>query len=363
MTKKRLKLIKSNKQNLLSQYPSKDTIDKAFISIRNSSRYGVLKNLHISGVLNTKSASKFFGKKTVSDVVENSAESLLKIEKIPIQLLKDLLIFIQSVSEANCTEIKNNNQDNKNITSIEHLNELAPIEATQQLEKVINNLRNSPDFQNISHRLVSSFWDEAWPRAPFEESLTLKQICSLDVAKILRKRSLTPPKVGAMIAALDRAYQTTESKIKPITNTNKKDQSQSSSDIIEIINHYAPALIPQLSTLLSTAGMSSEQIANYISANLHENLITIISQLILKKMGVNHPCIRGIELQSVWTMNRHFIETVLEGIWAQLPLSKQQVENQLYVLLPNLDQKITSEIFSIGACYLIDKDRWEKKMQ
>lgn len=80
------------------------------------------------------------------------------------------------------------------------------MEAARRLSDVLERIRGSAKFSSFSNTRLGRYWLKGWPRAPFEEELTIKQICELNVDVILRKKSLTPLKVGAIVTALERCF-------------------------------------------------------------------------------------------------------------------------------------------------------------
>jgi len=82
---------------------------------------------------------------------------------------------------------------------------LSSVEAERRLTDAISALKSAPNFHLIKFSRLGDFWQEGWPRAPFEEALTLQQITEMKVAVMLEKRSFGPTKILNFVRALERA--------------------------------------------------------------------------------------------------------------------------------------------------------------
>jgi hypothetical protein len=82
---------------------------------------------------------------------------------------------------------------------------LSSVEAERRLSDAITALKNSPRFHLLKLSRLGDFWEAGWPRAPFEEALTLQQIAEMKVAVMLEKRSFGGAKILHVVRALERA--------------------------------------------------------------------------------------------------------------------------------------------------------------
>jgi hypothetical protein len=54
---------------------------------------------------------------------------------------------------------------------------------------------------------LGKFWDDQWPRAPFEEAFTLDQLGTIDLSLLWKKRMMTTKRIDRMAHAVERALQ------------------------------------------------------------------------------------------------------------------------------------------------------------
>jgi len=99
----------------------------------------------------------------------------------------------------------------KRNDTIHQVPELSSIETEQRLMQAIGKLSSSPFFTIIAESRLADFWDAGWQRAPFEESLTFRQLSGMKVASLLEKRGMTLRKVMGMISSIDRALEAAQS--------------------------------------------------------------------------------------------------------------------------------------------------------
>ena len=66
-------------------------------------------------------------------------------------------------------------------------------------------LKAHPELARVAHVTLGTFWSAESPRAPFEESLTIRQFLSLDLGVLAKKRSMTSLRMRALARALEGA--------------------------------------------------------------------------------------------------------------------------------------------------------------
>ena len=81
------------------------------------------------------------------------------------------------------------------------------VQCELELRERITQLKAHPDLARIKDCTVGSFWAPDLPRAPFEESLTVNQLLSLDLGVLAKKRSMTSARMRALAQALERGLQ------------------------------------------------------------------------------------------------------------------------------------------------------------
>ncbi|RIL11797.1 MAG: hypothetical protein DCC75_01635 [Proteobacteria bacterium] len=84
---------------------------------------------------------------------------------------------------------------------------ITPSQAETKLTEILDKIRAHERFERCKSKRLEEFWDPAWPSAPFEQQLTVKQVSEMKVSNLLKKRSLSAAKVTAFMESLERAYQ------------------------------------------------------------------------------------------------------------------------------------------------------------
>ncbi|MBX7145454.1 MAG: hypothetical protein K1X79_13475 [Oligoflexia bacterium] len=79
------------------------------------------------------------------------------------------------------------------------------IEAEQRLTLAIDRLRATRDFARISERTIGEFWEKQYGSAPFEQSITFRQLREMHPRALLEKRSFGSAKILGMVRAVDLA--------------------------------------------------------------------------------------------------------------------------------------------------------------
>lgn len=71
------------------------------------------------------------------------------------------------------------------------------------LNPVIRRLVESKAARLYGDRPIGDFWSPTDPRSPFEEALTIRQLCGLNLDPFIQKRSFTEAKLHALIRAIE----------------------------------------------------------------------------------------------------------------------------------------------------------------
>ena len=167
-----------------------------------SARYQLLQHLPLTGL----------GKEAVfhhaallhlrlSDLVEQGLSSVTPLSRSERRELTEALTRLLPDEEP-AQVIPLSNRQRRGGTEV-----LSSVDAERRLVECFARLRASPRFHLLQHGRVGDFWDPAWARAPFEESLTLRQLCDLRVSVLLEKRSFGTEKILNVIRAIDRALE------------------------------------------------------------------------------------------------------------------------------------------------------------
>lgn len=81
---------------------------------------------------------------------------------------------------------------------------LHPIDAEQRFTDAFQRLKRTVQHTPNADQKIGTFWDPEWQRAPFEEELTLRQLASLTIDVLIKKKSFNPDKMVALALAIER---------------------------------------------------------------------------------------------------------------------------------------------------------------
>jgi hypothetical protein len=98
------------------------------------------------------------------------------------------------------------------------LPDLHPIDAEQRFTDVFSRLKKTVQTSPNADEKIATFWDADWQRAPFEEELTLRQLASLTVDTLTKKKSFNTEKMIALALALERGLGDGKKTLSLVTN-------------------------------------------------------------------------------------------------------------------------------------------------
>lgn len=188
-------------------------LSEALQEFASSSRFNFLKTLQVGRFLRDDSQSVgVVSGFTFEKLVELGTRKIAKLrwlndeqEQTLVSLLRALTNGENEVSLAPpriSTRPPFPTNDNDEESSEETL---GSVEVEQRLRKYLQQLRGHPDFTSVSSQPIGNFWGEHWPRAPFEEALTLEQMAEMDLTIILKKRTMTNQRIDRMARAAECA--------------------------------------------------------------------------------------------------------------------------------------------------------------
>jgi hypothetical protein len=118
-------------------------------------------------------------------------------------------------------------------------------------------------YHEVQRRKIGEFWDPQWTAAPFEESMSIDQLLSLDLAVLFKKRMVTDSRIQSILRALKRvlahlddeqdqgeSYTSTQSlkdsTLRPHTRSNYGDTTRATCVSVESLSVAAVAIIEVL---------------------------------------------------------------------------------------------------------------------
>jgi hypothetical protein len=102
------------------------------------------------------------------------------------------------------------------------------VEAENRLRDTLKSLKSSAAFEQVADLPLSKFWKPEWVRSPFEEALTVRQLGEIDIANILKKRTMNLRRIAAMIAALEATLRSVGLAHTPAPERRRPDRTSSS---------------------------------------------------------------------------------------------------------------------------------------
>lgn len=76
-------------------------------------------------------------------------------------------------------------------------------QAEMRLTALIAQLSGAPFFDSVKSRTLGEFWAKDSARSPFEECISFKQLCDMNMESFLRKKSFTASRVDAIIRSIE----------------------------------------------------------------------------------------------------------------------------------------------------------------
>lgn len=93
------------------------------------------------------------------------------------------------------------------------------VQCELELRDRVAHLKAHPDLDRVADLTLGTFWGEETPRAPFEESLTVRQFLALDLGVLAKKRSMTSARMRSLALALEAAARRLETLEQPRPRT------------------------------------------------------------------------------------------------------------------------------------------------
>ncbi len=84
------------------------------------------------------------------------------------------------------------------------------VQCELELRDRVGHLKAHPALDRVADLTLGTFWGPETPRAPFEESLTVRQFLALDLGVLAKKRSMTSVRMRALAVALEGAARRLE---------------------------------------------------------------------------------------------------------------------------------------------------------
>jgi hypothetical protein len=103
------------------------------------------------------------------------------------------------------TDSEQRNQSDTAVDSAEPSEQTPSIvQLEQDLHSLRSRLKAHPNYEKVAAKTLGDFWKSDWTPAPFEEMLSIRQLLSIDVAALFKKKTVTESRMLHVCQALER---------------------------------------------------------------------------------------------------------------------------------------------------------------
>jgi hypothetical protein len=79
------------------------------------------------------------------------------------------------------------------------------VQTELELRQILKEVTSHPQYETVRHRRLGEYWGKNWTPAPFEESMTIGQLASFDLAVLFKKKMVSDTRVQSIYRALELA--------------------------------------------------------------------------------------------------------------------------------------------------------------
>ena len=191
-------------------------LDEILTRVAESSRYAIIESLHLGHIVKGKSKiDATIEWLTLAEVTQLGAEAVSELPGMGPAKVRKLIQFLRGLVDDEPalkkeSEVITETASGRQARSLqaeeaEDLPHLSSVQAEQSITKALEALKTNPFLVTMRGRHLGEFWDPAWPKAPFEESIQLGQLVEMRADYLLKKNSFFGKKVSAFIRAVERA--------------------------------------------------------------------------------------------------------------------------------------------------------------
>lgn len=185
-----------------------DSLQEALDAFAMSNRFGFLRGLQVGRLIGEENSFGGINELTCERLVELGAEGVRASWKLSAQQVEGLAALITALGNGvpgeGASEGGSAAEPAKQASTDVMFNS---IQVELDLRKRLNEVRQHPNFHAFRDAALGSFWLEEWPRAPFEEALTVGQLVEMDVALLFKKRTTSGARAHYVTKALENALR------------------------------------------------------------------------------------------------------------------------------------------------------------
>lgn len=186
-------------------------LNAALKEFATSPRFGFLKSIQVGPLLgddaSTLGALAEMTFEELVAAVDIQSSELLKLEEGQERLLVAVLHALAEGEATESTESGFDTSEDLHDPDSEGSTETTfnSVQCELELRDQVALLKSHPDVGKIADLTLGIFWQADTPRAPFEESLTIRQFLGLDLGTLAKKRSMTSARMRSLAHALAAA--------------------------------------------------------------------------------------------------------------------------------------------------------------
>lgn len=186
-------------------------LNAALKEFASSPRFGFLKSIQVGPLLGDDASTLgTLAEMTFEELVaavDTQSSELLKLDEGQERLLVAVLHALAEGEGAESTEpsfdtsgdVPELESDGSTETTFNS------VQCELELRDQVALLKAHPDLERVVDLTLGIFWQADTPRAPFEESLTIRQFLGLDLGTLAKKRSMTSARMRSLAQALAAA--------------------------------------------------------------------------------------------------------------------------------------------------------------
>jgi len=185
-----------------------DRLQLALETFQGSNRFGFLRALQVGRLLGDEGSFGAVADLTCERLVELGADGVragYRLSSSQIEKLAELVMALgNGPNDAASSGMAQGvmQRPTEGVTPELAVNS---VQVELDLRAKLEEARAHPRFSELRPVRLGSHWDSAWPRAPFEEALTIGQLADMDIALLFKKRTTSGSRVHYLTKALARA--------------------------------------------------------------------------------------------------------------------------------------------------------------
>ena len=171
--------------------------------LRESKRYAFFKHVNLGRLLSRDFAElDHLAELTLSSLIElitREGTSSLSLQEEQIGSLCELLSAMLEDEPSNILPVSASIEESASDVAVNS------IQLELDLRDNLKRLAEHKRYKEVKDKPLGEFWKPAWLPAPFEEMLTIKQLGSMDLSVLFKKKMVSDSRVECMVLALEAA--------------------------------------------------------------------------------------------------------------------------------------------------------------